>query len=172
MVGDVAEDGNGNDGRITTTTAVSNQVVGDAAEGNSSTLYEYRLIPAAAPAKQQPRISSQLQQCSMVEEENPMAQMMWRTPSLKEFRFKELKIATMNFSPDSLLGQGGYGRIYKGWVDEKTLAPSSKMGIGMAVAIKELNPGSNGQGHNIRKYANIFCSLLFVYGLPSPETKQ
>ncbi|KAI9165303.1 hypothetical protein LWI28_011444 [Acer negundo] len=42
----------------------------------------------------------------------------------------------MNFSPDSLLGEGGFGRVYKGWVDEKTLSPSSKMGIGMAVAIK------------------------------------
>ncbi|KAK3224493.1 hypothetical protein Dsin_011518 [Dipteronia sinensis] len=30
---------------------------------------------------------------AVVEEENPMAQM-WRTSSLKEFRFKDLKIAT------------------------------------------------------------------------------
>ncbi|KAK0601365.1 hypothetical protein LWI29_023556 [Acer saccharum] len=71
------------------------------------------------------------------EEENPMAQM-WRTPSLKEFSFKDLIIASMNFSPDSLLCEGGFGRVYKGWVDEKTLAPSSIRGIGMAVAIKEL----------------------------------
>ncbi|KAK0603133.1 hypothetical protein LWI29_001718 [Acer saccharum] len=75
----------------------------------------------------------------VIEEENPMAQM-WRTPSLKEFSYKDLKIATKNFSPDSLLGEGSFGRVYKGWVDEKTLAPSSIMGIGMAVGIKVLNP--------------------------------
>ncbi|KAK0603251.1 hypothetical protein LWI29_002928 [Acer saccharum] len=74
-----------------------------------------------------------------------MAQM-GRTPSLKEFSFKDLKIATKNFSPDSLLGEGGFGRVYKGWVDEKTLAPSSKMGVGMAVAVKVLNLGTTLQG--------------------------
>lgn len=84
-------------------------------------------------------------QCSdvvseVVEEENPMAQL-WRTPSLKEFSFKDLKIATNNFSPDRLLGQGGFGLVYKGWVDEETLAPS-KRGIGTAVAIKILKPES------------------------------
>ncbi|KAK3224481.1 hypothetical protein Dsin_011506 [Dipteronia sinensis] len=84
-------------------------------------------------------------QFSDVKEKNPMEQM-WRTPSLKEFSFQDLKIATKDFSPDSLLGEGGFGRIYKGWVDEKTLAPSSKMGIGMAVAIKVLHLGTNLQG--------------------------
>ncbi|TXG59912.1 hypothetical protein EZV62_014485 [Acer yangbiense] len=84
-------------------------------------------------------------QSSDVKEKNPMAQM-GRTPSLKEFSFKDLKIATKNFSPDSLLGEGGFGRVYKGWVDEKTLAPSSKMGVGMAVAIKVLNLGTTLQG--------------------------
>ncbi|TXG66865.1 hypothetical protein EZV62_008140 [Acer yangbiense] len=44
----------------------------------------------------------------------------------------------MNFSPDSLLGEGGFWRVYEGWVDEKTLAPSTR-GIGMAVAIKNYN---------------------------------
>ncbi|KAK0605610.1 hypothetical protein LWI29_028750 [Acer saccharum] len=82
---------------------------------------------------------------AVVEEENPMAQM-WRTPSLKEFSFKDLKIATKNFSPDSLLGKGGFGRVYKGWVDEKTLAPSSIMGIGMAVAIKVWDRSTSFQG--------------------------
>lgn len=63
------------------------------------------------------------------------------TPNLKVFSFSDLKSATKNFKSDNLLGEGGFGKVYKGWVDEKTLAPS-KMGSGMVVAIKKLNPES------------------------------
>lgn len=60
------------------------------------------------------------------------------TPNLKIFTFAELKSATRNFKLDSVLGEGGFGKVYKGWVDEKTLAPA-KVGSGMIVAIKKLN---------------------------------
>lgn len=40
-----------------------------------------------------------------------------------------------------MLGQGGFGKVYRGWVDVKTLAPS-KAGSGMMVAIKRLNSES------------------------------
>ena len=63
------------------------------------------------------------------------------TPNLKEFSFTDLKTATKNFKTDSLLGEGGFGKVFKGWVDEKTLAPS-KFGTGMIVAIKKLNSES------------------------------
>ncbi|XP_022145480.1 probable serine/threonine-protein kinase CST [Momordica charantia] len=62
-------------------------------------------------------------------------------PNLKEFNFAELKIATKNFKLENLLGQGGFGKVYRGWVDEKTLAPS-KSSSGMMVAIKKLNSES------------------------------
>ncbi|KAI4386862.1 hypothetical protein MLD38_004750 [Melastoma candidum] len=62
-------------------------------------------------------------------------------PNLKVFTFADLRSATKNFKQDNLLGEGGFGRVFKGWVDEKTLAPS-KMGSGMVVAIKKLNPES------------------------------
>lgn len=62
-------------------------------------------------------------------------------PNLKEFNFAELKIATKNFKLENLLGQGGFGKVYRGWVDEKTLAPS-KSNSGMMVAIKKLNSES------------------------------
>ncbi|KAK2656837.1 hypothetical protein Ddye_009889 [Dipteronia dyeriana] len=65
------------------------------------------------------------------------------TSNLKQFSFKELKIATKNFSPDAMMGGGDFGRVYKGWVDEKTLAPSAVMGNGMAVAIRKLDPHSH-----------------------------
>ncbi|KAE8010733.1 hypothetical protein FH972_007074 [Carpinus fangiana] len=63
------------------------------------------------------------------------------TPNLKEFTFADLKTATRNFKTDSLLGEGGFGKVFKGWMDEKTLTPS-KVGTGLVVAIKKLNSES------------------------------
>uniref|UniRef100_A0A5B7C0P8 non-specific serine/threonine protein kinase n=1 Tax=Davidia involucrata TaxID=16924 RepID=A0A5B7C0P8_DAVIN len=64
------------------------------------------------------------------------------TPNLKMFTFVALKSATRNFRPDTVLGEGGFGRVFKGWIDEKTFAPS-KVGVGMAVAVKKSNPDSS-----------------------------
>ncbi|KAI9077334.1 hypothetical protein K1719_040647 [Acacia pycnantha] len=61
--------------------------------------------------------------------------------SLKVFSLGDLKAATKNFKTDSLLGEGGFGKVYKGWLDEKTLLPA-KAGSGIMVAIKKLNPES------------------------------
>uniref|UniRef100_A0A2P2JDH2 non-specific serine/threonine protein kinase n=1 Tax=Rhizophora mucronata TaxID=61149 RepID=A0A2P2JDH2_RHIMU len=60
------------------------------------------------------------------------------TPNLKVFSLAELKSATRNFRPDTMLGEGGFGRVFKGWIDEKTYAPS-KAGVGIAVAVKKSN---------------------------------
>lgn len=65
--------------------------------------------------------------------------------NLKAFLFNDLKNATKNFRPDSLLGEGGFGHVFKGWIDEHTLAPS-KPGSGMVVAVKKLKP-EGFQGH-------------------------
>nr|XP_019711002.1 probable serine/threonine-protein kinase PIX13 isoform X2 [Elaeis guineensis] len=62
-------------------------------------------------------------------------------PNLRTFTFAELKNATRNFKPETVLGEGGFGRVYKGWVDEKTLNPA-RSGAGMVVAVKKLNPES------------------------------
>ncbi|KAL2247345.1 probable serine/threonine-protein kinase PIX13 [Sesamum indicum] len=62
-------------------------------------------------------------------------------PNLKTYSFADLRNATRNFKSDMVLGVGGFGTVYKGWVDEKTLMPS-KIGTGMMVAIKKLNPES------------------------------
>ncbi|KAH0855495.1 hypothetical protein HID58_007956, partial [Brassica napus] len=43
------------------------------------------------------------------------------SPNLKAFTFSELKSATRNFRPDSLLGEGGFGYVFKGWIDGTTL---------------------------------------------------
>ncbi|CAH2066430.1 unnamed protein product [Thlaspi arvense] len=53
------------------------------------------------------------------------------SPTLKAFTFNELKIATRNFKPNSLIGEGGFGYVYKGWIGEQSLSPS-KPGSGGA----------------------------------------
>ncbi|KAL2944285.1 putative serine/threonine-protein kinase PBL4 [Bienertia sinuspersici] len=50
--------------------------------------------------------------------------------------FDELKIATKNFQPNNLIGECGFGYVYKDWIDKKTLS-TSKPQFGMAVAINK-----------------------------------
>lgn len=67
------------------------------------------------------------------------------SPHLKALLFSELKNATRNFRPDGLLGEGGFGCVYKGWLDEQALT-AAKPGCGIAVAVKKLKPQGY-QGH-------------------------
>uniref|UniRef100_A0A0E0GB01 non-specific serine/threonine protein kinase n=1 Tax=Oryza nivara TaxID=4536 RepID=A0A0E0GB01_ORYNI len=62
-------------------------------------------------------------------------------PNLRIFTFAELRAATRNFKADTVLGEGGFGRVHKGWVDERTMSPA-RSGSGMAVAVKKLDPES------------------------------
>lgn len=65
--------------------------------------------------------------------------------NVKAFTFNELRTATRNFRPDSVLGEGGFGSVFKGWIDERTLAPT-RPGMGMVIAVKKLNQEGY-QGH-------------------------
>lgn len=67
------------------------------------------------------------------------------TGSLKGFGFNDLRIATRNFRPDSVLGEGGFGCVFKGWIDEHTFK-AAKAGTGMVIAVKRLNQ-EGFQGH-------------------------
>ncbi|CAK9170367.1 unnamed protein product [Ilex paraguariensis] len=51
--------------------------------------------------------------------------------NLKRFQFRELQIATDNFSSKNILGKGGFGHVYKGYLQD-----------GTALAVKRLQDGS------------------------------
>ncbi|XP_047321029.1 receptor-like protein kinase FERONIA [Impatiens glandulifera] len=57
---------------------------------------------------------------------------------LKIYSFNDMKRATQDFHLLNFLGQGGFGKVYKGWVDNKTLQPC-KPGGGISVAVKKLD---------------------------------
>lgn len=67
------------------------------------------------------------------------------SPNLKDFSFNEMRNATKNFRSENLIGEGGFGYVFKGWMDEHTLT-ASKPGTGMVVAVKKLKP-EGFQGH-------------------------
>ncbi|XP_057771302.1 receptor-like cytoplasmic kinase 176 isoform X2 [Salvia miltiorrhiza] len=52
--------------------------------------------------------------------------------------YEEIRKATKNFTADLLVGEGGFGSVYKGWIDEHNLT-AVKPGSGIAVAIKKMN---------------------------------
>lgn len=56
----------------------------------------------------------------------------------RNFAFNELCLATRNFRREYLLGVGGFGSVYKGWINERGSSPV-KPGTGVAVAVKTLN---------------------------------
>lgn len=82
-----------------------------------------------------------------------------QSSNLKNFTFAELKAATRNFRPDSVLGEGGFGSVFKGWMDEQSLT-ASKPGIGMVVAVKKLNQ-QGWQGHKEWLVSNLGLQLNF-----------
>ncbi|XP_075474172.1 putative serine/threonine-protein kinase PIX13 [Primulina tabacum] len=56
-------------------------------------------------------------------------------PNLRVFSFSELKAATRNFRSDTLLGEGGFGKVYKGWL-------MGTNGERTVIAVKKLNSES------------------------------
>ncbi|TXG73438.1 hypothetical protein EZV62_002017 [Acer yangbiense] len=67
------------------------------------------------------------------------------TGNLRSFSFNDLKNATKNFRQENLLGEGGFGCVFKGWIDGNTFAPT-KPGTGIVVAIKRLKAESFQEG--------------------------
>ncbi|XP_024031040.1 receptor-like cytoplasmic kinase 176 [Morus notabilis] len=68
-----------------------------------------------------------------------------QSSNMKCLSFNDLKTATRNFRPDSMVGEGGFGCVFKGWIDENTLK-AAKPGTGLVIAVKRLNQEGL-QGH-------------------------
>ena len=84
------------------------------------------------------------------------------TPTLKSFSFNELKRATRNFRPDNMLGEGGFGCVFKGWVNGNSLT-AVKPGTGMLIAVKRLNQESL-QGH-LEWWVSITSIFIFLLAI-------
>lgn len=80
------------------------------------------------------------------------------SPHVKAFSFNELKNATRNFRPDSLLGEGGFGYVFKGWIDEHTLT-AARPGSGLVIAVKKLKP-EGFQGHKEWLVSFFYCTAI------------
>ncbi|CAN6248376.1 unnamed protein product [Urochloa humidicola] len=72
------------------------------------------------------------------------------------FTFRQLAAATKNFRDECLIGEGGFGRVYKGRLD----------GTGQIVAIKQLNRDGN-QGNKEFLVEVLMLSLLHHQNLVS-----
>lgn len=83
---------------------------------------------------------------------------------LRKFSFNELKSATRNFRPESLLGEGGFGCVFKGWINENGTAPV-KAGTGLTVAVKTLNHDGL-QGHKEWLVRKTSINLVFFLDFP------
>lgn len=57
---------------------------------------------------------------------------------LEIFSYEEMVVATKNFRPDQVLGEGGFGLVYKGVIDER-VKPGYKT---TQIAVKVLDPES------------------------------
>ncbi|KAK8529724.1 hypothetical protein V6N12_060497 [Hibiscus sabdariffa] len=81
-------------------------------------------------------------------------------PDLRIFSFAELKAATKGFRPEMVLGEGGFGKVFKGWIDEKT---PGKVGSGTLVAVKKLNSES------LQGYEEWQSEIHFLGSLSHPH---
>ncbi|XP_017701987.1 protein NSP-INTERACTING KINASE 1-like isoform X2 [Phoenix dactylifera] len=87
--------------------------------------------------------------------------------NLKRFQFRELQIATDNFSSKNILGKGGFGNVYKGQLPDGTL-----------VAVKRLKDG-NAVGGEIQFQTEVEMislavhrNLLGLYGFCMTATEK
>nr|XP_043614632.1 protein NSP-INTERACTING KINASE 1-like isoform X1 [Erigeron canadensis] len=87
--------------------------------------------------------------------------------NLRKFQFRELQIATHNFSNKNLLGKGGFGHVYKGTLQDGTL-----------VAVKRLKDGGAAGGE--RQFQTevemislaVHRNLLRLYGFCMTPTEK
>lgn len=62
---------------------------------------------------------------------------------LRAFTFEQLKAATLNFRSNMVLGEGGFGKVYQGWLKEKVASQGTRK---RPIAVKRLDSKSK-QGY-------------------------
>ncbi|KAM7256163.1 hypothetical protein ACFE04_011904 [Oxalis oulophora] len=87
-------------------------------------------------------------------------------PNLRIFTFAKLRNATKNFKPDTMLGDGGFGKVYKAWIDDKGIGKSgSANGIPCRHAIAVMKARSlrvdDFVSHWFKK--ELYCELYIDY---------
>ncbi|KAL5992168.1 hypothetical protein ACLOJK_013083 [Asimina triloba] len=78
--------------------------------------------------------------------------------NLYEFPYNVLKDATQKFDGKNLVGEGGSGEVFKGWINKSTMA-AAEPGKGHLVAVKRLRK-ERAQGHNEWQTELTFLSQL------------
>jgi hypothetical protein len=61
-----------------------------------------------------------------------------RTHELREFTLAEMKLATKNFHYHNVIGEGGFGKVYKGVIKQKSKLHDGEIEK-LDVAVKQLN---------------------------------
>lgn len=74
--------------------------------------------------------------------------------NLRVFTFAQLRAATYNFRSDMVVGKGGFGKVYKGWIKEKLPPRGIKK---TAVGVKKLDSSSSMQGFQEWKVCVLKC---------------
>ncbi|KOM46052.1 protein NSP-INTERACTING KINASE 1-like [Vigna umbellata] len=87
--------------------------------------------------------------------------------NLKKFHFRELQLATNNFSSKNMIGKGGFGHVYKGYLQDGTV-----------IAVKRLKDG-NAIGGEIQFQTEVEMislavhrNLLRLYGFCMTTTER
>ena len=77
------------------------------------------------------------------------------------FTYDELKIVTANFRPDRVLGGGGFGSVYKGFISEELIRQGLPT---LAVAVKVHDGDNSHQGHRewLVHFLLPFCTFFLI----------
>ncbi|KVH96046.1 Protein kinase, catalytic domain-containing protein [Cynara cardunculus var. scolymus] len=84
-------------------------------------------------------------------------------PNLKIYSFAELKSATKNFRNDTVLGEGGFGKVHKGWLEEKSGSKHNGSGSVIAAEVNFLGRLSHPNLVKLLGYCYEGKELLLVY---------
>lgn len=101
---------------------------------------------------------------------------------LKSFAFNDLSVATRKFHPKFMLGQGSFGCVFKGWVNENTFA-AAKWGSfirnsrNLVIAVKRINPEVQGYDKwlHVLTLQNLECfavTLSFMFYFLRSNSEQ